>query len=84
MATYFVITYTATAGENGPLLGSDEEDIVIMQFLIWDAVNRKVRYACSRAACGAAGEQGGAEPATNGMCGVGRQAGVAARRCSSQ
>lgn len=42
MATYFVITYTATAGANGPLLGSDEEDIVIMQFLVWDAVSRKV------------------------------------------
>ncbi|XP_063591181.1 RNA-binding protein fusilli-like isoform X4 [Penaeus indicus] len=42
MATYFVITYTATAGANGPLLGSDEEDIVIMQFLVWDAASRKV------------------------------------------
>ncbi|XP_069184957.1 RNA-binding protein fusilli isoform X9 [Procambarus clarkii] len=42
MATHFVITYTATAGATGPLLGTDEEDIVLMQFLVWDAVCRKV------------------------------------------
>lgn len=33
--------YTATAGANGPLLGTDEEDIVLMQYLVWDAVCRK-------------------------------------------
>ncbi|XP_066954813.1 epithelial splicing regulatory protein 1 isoform X1 [Macrobrachium rosenbergii] len=42
MATHFVVTYTATAGANGPLLGSDEEEIVIMQYLVWDTVSRKV------------------------------------------
>ncbi|XP_042222346.1 epithelial splicing regulatory protein 1-like, partial [Homarus americanus] len=42
MATHFVVMYTATAGANGPLLGTDEEDIVLMQFLVWDAVSRKV------------------------------------------
>lgn len=42
MASHFVVTYTATAGANGPLLGSDEEEIVIMQFLVWDTGSRKV------------------------------------------
>ena len=42
MASHYVIMYTATAGANGPLLGTDEEDIVLMQFLVWDAVCRKV------------------------------------------
>ncbi|XP_071547541.1 RNA-binding protein fusilli isoform X4 [Panulirus ornatus] len=42
MATHFVVMYTATAGANGPLLGTDEEDIVLMHFLVWDAICRKV------------------------------------------
>lgn len=42
MATYYVITYTATAGAGGPLLGSDEEDIVIMHYLVWDPSSSKV------------------------------------------
>ena len=42
MASHYVIMYTATAGANGPLLGTEEEDIVLMQFLVWDAVCRKV------------------------------------------
>lgn len=42
MASHYVIVYTATAGANGPLLGTDEEDIVLMQYLVWDAVCRKV------------------------------------------
>ncbi|KAK8382533.1 hypothetical protein O3P69_015425 [Scylla paramamosain] len=41
MASHYVIMYTATAGANGPLLGTDEEDIVLLQFLVWDAVCRK-------------------------------------------
>lgn len=42
MASHYVILYTATAGANGPLLGTDEEDIVLMQYLVWDAACRKV------------------------------------------
>ncbi|XP_050687372.1 RNA-binding protein fusilli-like isoform X6 [Eriocheir sinensis] len=41
MASHYVIVYTATAGANGPLLGTDEEDVVLMQYLVWDAVCRK-------------------------------------------
>ncbi|KAK4300579.1 hypothetical protein Pmani_027223 [Petrolisthes manimaculis] len=33
--------YSATAGANGPLLGTDEEEIVLMQYLVLDAVCRK-------------------------------------------
>lgn len=42
MASHYVIVYTATAGANGALLGTDEEDVVLMQYLVWDAVCRKV------------------------------------------
>ena len=42
MATHFVMFYTATAGANGPSLGSDEEDIVLMQYLVWDSQATKV------------------------------------------
>lgn len=42
MASHYVIMYTATAGANGPLLGTDEEEIVLMQYLVWDAACRKV------------------------------------------
>ncbi|MPC47245.1 hypothetical protein E2C01_040986 [Portunus trituberculatus] len=52
MASHYVIMYTATAGANGPLLGTDEEDIVLMQFLVWDAVCRKFARVANMAAIG--------------------------------
>lgn len=51
MASHYVIMYTATAGANGPLLGTDEEDIVLMQYLVWDAVCRKVVVSSYRFVC---------------------------------
>ena len=42
MATHLIIFYTATSGVNGPNLGSDEEDIVLIQYLIWDISQAQV------------------------------------------
>ena len=42
--TYLVIFYCATAGQNGPLLGSDEEEIVLLFYLVLDTLNNKVSF----------------------------------------
>jgi epithelial splicing regulatory protein 1/2 len=46
--TYLVIFYCATAGQNGPLLGSDEEEIVLLFYLVLDTVNNKVVFVHKR------------------------------------
>lgn len=42
MATHLVAFYTATTGLNGPSLGSDEEDIVLIQILVYDIAESQV------------------------------------------
>jgi len=39
---YLVIFYAVSAGQNGPNLGADEEDIVLIVYLILDVANNKI------------------------------------------
>ncbi len=39
---FLVVFHAASAGLNGSLLGSDEEEIVFLVFLIYDVRNNKV------------------------------------------
>uniref|UniRef100_T1ILP7 RRM domain-containing protein n=1 Tax=Strigamia maritima TaxID=126957 RepID=T1ILP7_STRMM len=41
-AAYLVVLYTVTAGQNGSQLGSDEEEIVLLVWLVLDLANNKV------------------------------------------
>ena len=40
--SHLLIFHTVTAGKNGEKLGSDEEQIVLMTYLLYDVANRKV------------------------------------------
>lgn len=40
---HICVLYVATAGLQGPLMGSDEQEIVLLIFVIVDAVQNKVR-----------------------------------------
>ncbi|XP_043222924.1 epithelial splicing regulatory protein 1-like isoform X2 [Amphibalanus amphitrite] len=42
MSVYLVTAHAVTAGQDGPLLGSDEEEIVLLIYLVLDVVNNKV------------------------------------------
>ena len=41
--SHLLVFHTVTAGKNGEKLGSDEEQIVLMTYLLYDVANRKVR-----------------------------------------
>ena len=41
---YLVIFFAVSAGQNGPNLGADEEEIVLIVYLILDVENNKVSY----------------------------------------
>ena len=41
--SHLLVFHTVTAGKNGEKLGSDEEQIVLMTYLLYDVTNRKVR-----------------------------------------
>lgn len=38
------ILYVATAGLQGPLMGSDEQEIVLLIYVIVDVIQNKVRF----------------------------------------
>ena len=39
---YLIIFYPVSAGQNGPLLGTDEEEIVLLVYIIIDVKSRQV------------------------------------------
>lgn len=39
---HICVVYVATAGLQGPLMGSDEQEIVLLIYVIIDAVQKKV------------------------------------------
>ena len=41
-ASYLVVLFCATAGQNGEDLGADEEQIVLFVYLLYDVANNKV------------------------------------------
>ena len=41
-ASHLVVLFCATAGQNGENLGSDEEQIVLFVYLLYDVANNKV------------------------------------------
>nr|CAH7746206.1 unnamed protein product [Callosobruchus chinensis]CAH7753831.1 unnamed protein product [Callosobruchus chinensis] len=41
---YVCVLYVATAGLQGPLMGSDEQEIVLLIYVIVDVVHNKVRF----------------------------------------
>ena len=41
-ASYLVVCFCATAGQNGENLGSDEEQIVLFVYILYDVTNNKV------------------------------------------
>ena len=45
---YLVIFYGVSAGQNGPNLGSDEQDLVMLIFLVIDTEENKVKDTLSR------------------------------------
>jgi hypothetical protein len=42
MASYLSVLHIATAGLNGPLLGTDEEEVVLMVVVVIDVPNNQV------------------------------------------
>ena len=44
MATYLCVFHLATAGLNGPLLGTDEEEVVLICFAVLNAVTNQVFF----------------------------------------
>ena len=42
---YLVIFYCASAGQNGPDLGSDEEEIVLLVYWVIDLHSNQVRFS---------------------------------------
>ena len=42
---YLVVFYAVSSGQNGPNLGADEEEIVLLLYLVLDADKNKVRIA---------------------------------------
>jgi epithelial splicing regulatory protein 1/2 len=44
-APYLCVLYVATAGQQGPGLGADEEEIVLLVYIIIDMGQNKVRLA---------------------------------------
>ena len=40
---YLVIFHAVSSGQNGPLLGADEQEIVLLVYLVLDVINNKVR-----------------------------------------
>ena len=47
-ARFLVVFHVVSAGLNGDNLGSDEEDIVLIIYLVYDAEKNKVRQDRSR------------------------------------
>ena len=43
-SAYLVVLYCATAGKNGEDLGIDEEQIVLLVYLLYDVPNNKVGF----------------------------------------
>lgn len=41
---HICVLYVATAGLQGPLMGSDEQEIVLLIYVIIDSVQNQVRY----------------------------------------
>ena len=44
MANYLSVLHIATAGLNGPLLGTDEEEVVLMVVVVIDVPNNQVTH----------------------------------------
>ncbi len=42
--SHLLIFHVVTAGKNGEKLGSDEEQIVLLSYLLYDVQNRKVTF----------------------------------------
>jgi hypothetical protein len=40
---YLVVFHAVSSGLNGPLLGTDEQEIVLLVYLVLDVINNKVR-----------------------------------------
>jgi hypothetical protein len=40
---YLVIFHAVSSGLNGPLLGTDEQEIVLLVYLVLDILNNKVK-----------------------------------------
>ena len=45
--TYLSVLHLATAGLNGPLLGSDEEEIVLICLVVVNTQTNQVRVHCA-------------------------------------
>lgn len=45
---HICVLYVATAGLQGPLMGSDEQEIVLLIYVIVDVIQNKVRIAMDR------------------------------------
>jgi hypothetical protein len=43
--SYLVVLFQATGGKSGEDLGSDEEQIVLFVYLLYDVTNNKVRFS---------------------------------------
>lgn len=41
---HICVLYVATAGLQGPLMGSDEQEIVLLIYVIVDVIQNKVRF----------------------------------------
>ena len=46
--SHYVAFHTVTSGLNGPDLGSDESEIVILLFVVIDAKTKKVGQKCTK------------------------------------
>lgn len=44
MTHYLAVLHLATAGSNGPLLGTDEEEIVFISLVVINTVNSQASY----------------------------------------
>ena len=49
--SHLLVFHTVTAGKNGEKLGSDEEQIVLMTYLLYDVANRKVSLMSFKIYC---------------------------------
>ena len=41
-SNFLVLFHVASAGQNGPLLGSDEEDIIYIIYVLFDVTKKQV------------------------------------------
>lgn len=44
---HICVLYVATAGLQGPLMGSDEQEIVLLIYVIIDSIQNQVRNYCN-------------------------------------